>query len=116
MKLGDLIESKLQSRNEISMVLAGEITAVRAYIALVRRAHRAKHLVLQQRTVLSQGHQCALDDGQVKDVANKLPSRPWPKHVHKSIAAQLGFSNKQVSAAISLILDAPEMYGAESKV
>jgi hypothetical protein len=115
-KLGDLLESKLQTRNEVSIVLSGEISFVRAYLKVVKRAQRARTLVLQERTVLSQGHHCSLDDEEVKNVARRLPSRPWPKHVHKSIAEELGFSNKQVSSAISLILDAPERFGAEDKV
>jgi len=41
----------------------------------------------------------------VKEVLANLPSRPWPKGIHKIIAERMGVSNSAVSSAIAKLLD-----------
>lgn len=42
----------------------------------------------------------------VELVKNNLPKQPWKKGVHKDIAAKLGISNKEVSSAINILIEA----------
>ncbi|MEZ6138686.1 MAG: hypothetical protein R3C53_27695, partial [Pirellulaceae bacterium] len=41
----------------------------------------------------------------VELVRERLPKRPWPTHIHKSIAADLNLSNGVVSRAIGRLIE-----------
>jgi hypothetical protein len=49
-------------------------------------------------------------EGVAHAVAHRLPPEPWPKGVHKDIAAELGISKSECSRAITLIREDPDLY------
>ncbi|MBM0745438.1 hypothetical protein JOY44_28870 (plasmid) [Phormidium sp. CLA17] len=114
--LDEIIEFRIGTDTELTLILAGATSDVCAYTEQLKRLENKKLLAIQERVILSKGFQCSLTDEQVTEIANRLPKQPWPKNIHKVIAQELGFSNNQVSTAILLILDSPEMFGAEDKI
>lgn len=46
-----------------------------------------------------------LTDDLVEKVKLRLPSQPWPKHIHKAVALQLGISNGMAQRAIRKLIE-----------
>lgn len=96
--------------------LGGTSDELDAYVRELRRRERhglLTYAILEKKRVKVRASSRKLRapaEGVAHAVASRLPPEPWPKGVHKNIAAELGISKSECSRAITLILKDPDLY------
>jgi hypothetical protein len=109
--LSDILTSNTFADEKNILTLSGPAPLVKAYIKRIKQAIRKGDLILHKRELRQtpwKEVKCNLPDNVIEQIAHSLPPKPWPKGIHKEIAASLGISNTQASAAIDLILETPK--------
>jgi hypothetical protein len=97
-----------------NLTISGDSRVVHVYVTLLRKAARNGDIVIHQHKTNrgdAKTPKCHLSRSQIEAIAKQLPCQPWPKGVHKQIAADMGTSNGQVSAAITIILNDESLLG-----
>jgi len=109
--LRDIVDSHTGSETERTLLLQGEPKVVKQYIKFLRKLQKSGAITIQGKEELTKGYRCKLPHETVLEIAKMLPGPPFPRDVHKQIAQTFEISNKQASAAISLILEDEELFG-----
>jgi hypothetical protein len=109
--LSDILAYSRDGDEGVVLQLCGDRETVRAYLRELKK--------LEERGILSIAHEeiyktpkdgvrykppTTLDRETIEEIARRLPAQPWPKGIHKGIAADLAISNTQCSRAIEAIL------------
>ena len=103
----DVLEiKKYLGSKEYELTLSGNAEALRVYATHLRRAEKRGHLMcaVEKMQNFSTPPKTGLDEELISKVKQSLPSQPWPKNTHKTIAKELGISNGVASAAIQILI------------
>ena len=82
---------------------------IRKYFKILQNQVSSGKLIIHSYDIISltpkprSSRQYAWSD--VEKVIELLPEKPWPKHIHKSIATELGWSNSKVNDIIYNIVN-----------
>lgn len=102
-----LVSYQLDDPKQI-LILAGSRSNVKKYLQILKRLAREGHLIVHETNYIRQASisqkECRLPKEIVRKIAETLPIKPWPKHIHKDIAQKFGISNSQAQVAVDVIL------------
>lgn len=108
-QLGDILESRQGEGDKTRLIVAGSRTSVRGYLKELRRRRDAQEVTLHEVTARRWGARATFPAGVLRDIAAKLPARPWPVGIHKSVALEFGLSKRDAWDAIGCILESVEL-------
>jgi len=107
-RLGDLLVSRTTEAGTHIMTIGGETSAVRTYLKLLKSAEAQGIIAVRQRSLLRDEIGLRLkwkqSDDLLRQIWERLPTSPWPRHIHKTIAKDFGLSNSQAAVAIGLFM------------
>lgn len=112
--LSDILESKVVNTEKslITIRVSGSEPSIKEYMKRIVKAAKKGELILHSRKQIRwprKKTRCRLEMETIESIARNLPPQPWPKGIHKKIAAAKKISNKQASAAITKILEDPKL-------
>ncbi|RJQ38098.1 MAG: hypothetical protein C4555_05370 [Dehalococcoidia bacterium] len=101
--LRDIIQScSYLDEHSLELDLKGASAIIRAYKRILKKSQKKGELtiVASEFRGPSKVKPCSLSNKEVEQIIASLPPKPWPKDVHKVIAAKLGFKKGEVYSAI----------------
>ncbi len=110
-RLSDIVQSRyVKDGNEV-LFLRGTPDVINVFMEHLRSEEAASRIaVVEASTRLVKRQPSSGLPGEVlADIARALPPRPWPREIHKHIAKHFGLSNTKGSAALSEILEDPQL-------
>lgn len=108
-QLGDILESRRREGDKTRLIVAGPRTSVRGYLKELRRRRAAQEVTLHEVTAQRWGARATFPVAVLRDIAARLPPRPWIVGIHKSIALEFGLSKRDAWDAIGGILESAEL-------
>jgi hypothetical protein len=74
-----------------------------------KKQNSVRHLLPKKKGNPTRKTKSSIDESLIESVRNALPAQPWPKHVHKKVASDLGVSNMVAHKVISILIERGEV-------
>lgn len=111
-RLSDLLDERRETDEQNQeLTISGTLGVVRSYFRIVRSSQKRKEIrlrVLDEEVLIGQTQplpkRVVVDEALIERVKNLLPTQPWPKGVHREVAATLQTRVGAVSIAIQQLI------------
>lgn len=110
--LRDILKSQARDGSTYDLVLAGDPAHVRAYCKLIKGLAKKTLLSILEQKLLGGVRGVGrpkIPLPMLVQLAKRLPGLPWPRGIHKQLAADLNLPRQEVFRALLYIQEQPEL-------